>query len=77
MLNETAPSGLHPQLRMTGVVSGRGVQYTLDKDPIPGGWVIHRHMGYRAHQFAVLDDRTAGHADVKYGTKKFCVFLQI
>jgi hypothetical protein len=33
-------------------------------------------MGDRAHQFTVLNDRRAGHADVKYGTKEFYVFLR-
>jgi hypothetical protein len=34
-------------------------------------------MGHGANQFAVLDDGTAAHADVKLGTKEFCVFLRI
>ena len=34
-------------------------------------------MCHSADEFAVLNDRTAGHTDVKDGTKEFCVFLQI
>ena len=34
-------------------------------------------MSHRADELAVLDDGAARHADVKAGTKEFCVFLQI
>jgi hypothetical protein len=34
-------------------------------------------MSNRADELAVLNDRRAGHVDVKCGTKEFCVFLQI
>ena len=33
-------------------------------------------MGHGADEFAVLDDGRAGHADVKQGTKEFCVYLR-
>jgi hypothetical protein len=33
-------------------------------------------MGRRTDQFAVLNDGTAAHADVKQGTKEFCAFLR-
>ena len=33
-------------------------------------------MGHGADKFAILDDGTAAHTDVKKGTKEFRVFLQ-
>jgi len=33
-------------------------------------------MSNGADELAVLDDGAAGHADVKQGTKEFCVFLR-
>ena len=44
---------------------GCGVQHIFDEDAIPGGRIVNKDMGHGAHQFAVLDDRAAGHADVK------------
>ena len=31
------------------------------KIPYPPCRVIHQHMGHRAHQFAILNNRTAAH----------------
>ena len=41
------------------------VQHVLNKNAVACGGVVHKDMGHGAHQFAVLDNRTAGHADVK------------
>ena len=51
-------------------------QHIFDENTIPGIRGIYQHMGHRAHQFPVLYNGTAAHADVKQGTKEFCVFLQ-
>ena len=42
-----------------------GVQHVFNENAVAGGGVIDEDMGNCAHQFAVLDDGTAGHADVK------------
>ena len=41
------------------------VQHILNKDAISGGGVVHKDMGDGADELAVLNDRTATHADVK------------
>ena len=41
------------------------IQHILDKDAVAGGGIIDENMGHRAHQFSILYNRTAGHADVK------------
>ena len=51
-------------------------QHVFNEDAVAHGRVVHQHMGHSAHQFAVLNDGTAGHADVKCGTKEFCIFLR-
>ena len=43
----------------------RSREHVFDEDAVPGGGVVHQHVCDGAHQSAVLDDRTAGHADVK------------
>ena len=40
-------------------------QHVFNEDAIAGGWVIYQYMGRRTHQFPILDDGAAGHADVK------------
>ena len=52
------------------------IQHILDKNPIPPRWIIHQHMGHRAHQPAVLDDGAAAHVCVNIGTTFFSVNLQ-
>ena len=37
-------------------------QHIFYKDSVASGWVIHQHMGHRAHQLPILNDRTAAHA---------------
>ena len=44
---------------------GCSIQHIFDEDPVAGGWIVDQNMGNRAHQFAVLDNGTAAHADVK------------
>ena len=41
-----------------------------------GGGGVDKDVCHSADEFAVLDDWAAGHADVKQGTKEFCVFLR-
>ena len=43
----------------------RSIQHILDKDSVTTGGIIDKDMGHSAHQFAVLDDGTSAHADVK------------
>ena len=54
----------------------RRLQHIFDEDAVALRGVVNQDMGNGADEFAVLDDGTAGHADVKCGTKEFCVFLQ-
>ena len=54
----------------------RGIQHIFNKDAVACRWVVDEDMGHRADELAVLDNGTAAHADVKYGTNKFCVFLR-
>ena len=44
---------------------GCGIEHIFDENAVAGGWVVDKDVGHRTHQFAVLDDGTAGHADVK------------
>ena len=37
----------------------------FDEDAISGSWVIYKDMRHRSDELAVLNDGTAGHADVK------------
>ena len=46
-------------------ISPRRIQHIFNEDPIPRIRAVYKHMGHSAHQFAVLDDGTAAHADVK------------
>ena len=41
------------------------IQHVFDEDAVAHGGVIYQNVGHCAHQSAVLDDGTAGHADVK------------
>ena len=41
------------------------VEHVFDEDAVSRCGVVHENMGHRAHQFAVLYNRRAGHADVK------------
>ena len=41
------------------------LQHILNKNPIPSRRIIYKNVGHRAYQFAVLDDGTDRHADVK------------
>ena len=43
----------------------RGVQHVFDEDAIAGGGVVDEDVGDGADEFAVLNDGTAGHTDVK------------
>ena len=38
-----------------------GIQHILNKYAVTSGWIIHKHMGYGTHDFAVLYNGTAGH----------------
>ena len=42
-----------------------GFHHILDKDPVALRGVIDQHVGHRAHDFPVLQNRAAAHADVK------------
>ena len=52
-------------LPLKGKASSSSVQHIFDEDAISGGGVIHKHVGHGAHQFSVLNNGTALHADVK------------
>ena len=41
------------------------IEHIFNKDAVASGGVIDQHMSNGAYQFSVLDNRTAGHADVK------------
>ena len=41
------------------------VQHVFNKYAVAGCWVIYQDVGHRTYQFAILDNRTAAHADVK------------
>ncbi len=41
------------------------IQHIFDENAISRRRVVHQHMGDSADEFSVLNDRTAGHADVK------------
>ena len=41
------------------------IQHILDEDAISGSRVIHKDMGYRTDELAVLDDGAAAHVCVK------------
>ena len=43
----------------------RRVQHVFDKDPVAGIRIVDKDMGDGADELAILDDRRAGHADVK------------
>ena len=45
------------------------------EDPLPRGGIVSRHVRYRAHRLAVLDDRRAPHKCGQVGTTKFVIFL--
>ena len=47
------------------------IQHILYKNSVAHGWVIDEDMGHRADEFAVLDDRGAGHECVKVDTTRF------
>ena len=53
-----------------------GVQHIFNENSVTGGGVIDEDMGHGANQFAILNNRATAHADVKYETKEFCVFLR-
>ena len=53
-----------------------GVQHIFNEDTVAPCRIIHKHMGHGTHQFAILNNRATAHADVKYETKEFCVFLR-
>ena len=55
---QVVPYGAIPILR------GR-VEHVFNEDTISGSWIVDKDMGDGADQFAILDDGTAAHADVK------------
>ena len=61
---------------MVWAILGGSIQHILDEDAVAGCGVVHKNMGDGADEFAVLNNRTAAHVDVKQETKEFCVFLQ-
>ena len=44
---------------------GGGIQHIFNEDAIAGGGVVHQYVGDGPHQFSVLDNGAAAHADVK------------
>ena len=54
----------------------RGIQHIFDEDAVALGGIIYENVGDGADEVAVLDNGATGHADVKHGINKFCVFLR-
>jgi len=50
----------HSILRQARLLSRR-FQHVLDEDTVASGRIIYENMGHSAHQFAVLNNRTAAH----------------
>ncbi len=51
-------------------------EHILNKDSVASGGILHQHMGHGAHEFAVLNDRSAAHGHVNTGVKDFSRFLE-
>ena len=49
---------------LSNLLSSR-IQHIFNENPVPSCRVIHQHVGHRTHQFAVLNNGAAAHADVK------------
>lgn len=47
------------------------VQHVFNENTVASGGVVNKNMSHCAHQFAVLNNRRAGHVCVKYRTT-FC-----
>ena len=47
------------------VPSDSSIQHIFDEDAVAHGGVIDKDMGDGTYQFTILNNRTAGHADVK------------
>ena len=49
----------------TSLIRGRllrnSVQHIFNENAVPSRWVIHRHMGHRAHKFPILNNGTSSH----------------
>ena len=43
----------------------RGVQHVFNENAISGSGIVNKNMSNGTDELAVLDDGTAGHADVK------------
>ena len=43
----------------------RSIQHIFNENAVARGGVVHKDMGHGTHQFAILNDGTAAHADVK------------
>lgn len=56
------------------IVLSRRSEHILNKNPISSCWVIYQNMGNGADEFAVLDNRAAGHECVNIGTTLFLIF---
>ena len=52
----------------------RCVQHVFDENAIAGGGVVHKNMGDRANELAVLDDGAAGHECVNIGSTLFTFY---
>ena len=50
---------------LQGEALGCGIQHIFNEDAIAGGRIVNKDMGDGTHQFAVLDNGAAAHADVK------------
>ncbi len=59
------------------IPSGSRIQHIFNKDSISSIWLIYQNMSNGADEFAVLDDRGAGHECVKCRTKLFSIFSDI
>ena len=53
----------------------RRIQHIFNKNSVSSCWIIYQNMGNGTDQFAVLNNRWAGHECVKYRTKFFTIFF--
>ena len=70
-LAHLSPSGTSPPHQREALACC--LQHIFYKNAVAHGGIVHQHVGYSADEFAVLDDRRAGHARVNIGPTHFCI----
>ena len=54
----------------------RRLQHVFDEDAVSLRGIVNQNMGNGADEFAVLDDGTAAHANVKCGTNFYAILFE-